>query len=487
MDDSTATDPTARPDAGTLHAQIAARFARQIEAQLLAVGSRLPSVRACARQHHVNPQTVVAAYDLLQAQGLVEARPRRGYYVRAPRDPAPAARSSTPPLPTHATALMRGMFAQMHGPGTLRGMPGAGTLPQTWLQSPALGQALRRLLRQGELESVSLGYGEPQGDPQWRQALSQQLAELEVRAPPEQIVGVLGATQALDLIARSFTRPGDAVLVERPGWAAQFAQLTQAGLQLLPVERGPQGPDLEQVERWARSHRPKLMVVVSRLHNPTGASLSTPHAYRLLQLAREYGFLIVEDDVYGALCTQASPLLAAMDGFEHTLLIGGFSKLLAPGWRVGYIAATPTRIERLTDAKLLSGLTSPALTERAVATLLRQRALQRHAQDLRERLDAARRQTVRLALAHGCRFDAPPQGMFGWVDTGVDADRLAQALFGLGYLLAPGRLFDPEGAPSTQMRVNFAHAQDAAFWRAYAEAVTALRAPPNPNSTRKMR
>ena len=463
-----------------LQTRIAARFAQQIQAQLLATGSRLPSVRACARQHRVSPQTVVAAYDLLQAQGLVEARPKRGFFVRARQQALrqSAVSAAVAPLPTHATALMRGMFAQMHAAGSpgLRGMPGAGTLPADWLHTPALAQAVRRVLREGELENVSLHYGDPQGDPALRNALAQQLAQMDIRARPEQLLTCLGATQALDLIACAFTRPGDAVLVEQPGWSAQFAQLAQCGLDPLPVPRGADGPDLERVAHWARTRRPKLMVVVSRLHNPTGHGLSAANAHRLLQLAREHGFLIVEDDVYGPLSEQPSPLLTAMDALDHTLFISGFSKLLAPGWRVGYVAASRERIERLTDQKLLSNLTSPALTERSLAMLLQQGVLRRQAQQLRERLGVARKQAVRQALAQGCRFEAPAQGMFGWVDTGVDADRLAQRLLDRGYLLAPGRLFDPQAEPSSRMRLNFAHALDVAFWKAYASAVAELRA-----------
>ncbi len=460
--------------ASTRHARIAASYARQIEAQLLPPGSRLPSVRACARTHGVNPQTVVAAYDLLQARGLVESRPKRGFFVRAPRAAAPAAPTRPPAPPTDTTALVRGMFAQMHG--ALRGMPGAGTLPEEWLRTPALAQALRRLLRSGELDAVSLGYGHPQGDPVLRQALARHLAEADVRVVPQQLLSVLGATQALDLIARTFARPGDAVMVESPGWAAQFAQLAQAGLQLLPVPRGADGPDLDRVAHWARSRAPRLLVIVSRLHNPTGASLHAHHAHRLLQLARTHGFVIVEDDVYGALCDAPSTLLATMDGLEQTLYIGGFSKLLVPGWRVGFVAGSTERIERLTDAKLLAGLTSPALGERGCAELLGDGTLRRVAASLRARLAPARPQAVELALQHGCRLDAPAQGMFGWLDTGVDADALARRTFDRGWLLAPGRLFDPLGGPSTRMRINFAHARDAGFWGQLAAARAELGA-----------
>ncbi len=471
---------TLQRDSGSpaLHLQLAQRLQRQIRDQFIAPGARLASVREFARQHGVNPQTVVAAYDLLQAQGLIEARPRQGFFVREPvvRPASPSRHARTPPPPpTHATALLRGMFAHLQQPAeSLRAIPGAGTLPAEWLRAPGLVQSLRQVLRDEDFELASASYARPEGDERLRSALARRLGELELGVSAHNILLCNGATQALDLIVRAFTRPGDAVMVEQPGWAVQFAQLAQAGLQLLPVPRGPDGPDLQRVQHWARTRRPRLMVVVSRLHNPTGGHLRAACAHRLLELAREHHFLLVEDDVYAPLCEPGSPLVSAMDGLQRSILVGGFSKLLAPGWRVGFLAASAPRLEVLRDAKLLAGLSSPMPTERALALLLERGGVHRMAAALRARLARARQRAVRLAREHGCRFETPPQGLFGWVDTGVDADRLALRLHDAGYLIAPGRLFDPDGQPSSCMRLNFAHAQDLGFWAEFTRARRAL-------------
>ncbi|MDD4885461.1 MAG: PLP-dependent aminotransferase family protein [Thiomonas sp.] len=471
--------PLQRRAAATLAEQLSAQYAARIRNRLLPPGSRLPSVRDCARHHSLSTQTVVAAYDRLQAQGLVEARPQRGYFVRALQDDLPASSrrggaDAASPLaaPTHATALVRGMFHQM-GAGSgvsLRGAPGSGVLPAQWLESPALGAVLRRVARAGELEQASLHYGHPMGDPLLREALSRQLAALSLRAPPQQILATSGASQALDLVLRALTRPGDAVLVESPGWAMQFAQMAHHGLKLLPVPRGPDGPDLDTLEQLARVHAPRLFICVSVLHNPTGQSLSAASAHRVLQLAQRYGFQVVEDDVYAALAEASSPRMSVLDQLEHTIYLSGFSKILAPGWRVGFVAAAPAIIDRLIDQKLLAVLTTPALTERALAHLLEQGQLRRTTQQVRDRLDAARARAVRLAEKAGCRFVTPPRGLLGWVDTGVDTAMLAQRLLDAGYLLAPGHLFDPLQQPTTRMRINFTQTQDEAFWRAFAAA-----------------
>ncbi len=478
----------------TLHLQLAQRLREQILVQCIPPGTRLPSVRACAKEQGVNPQTVVAAYDLLQAQGLVEARARQGFFVRGaaiatPRSDgaheAKAPCSPRLPPPTEATALLRavlghtapvGEAGETDGPAAVRAMPGCGSLPAQWLQAPPLARALRRLLRECDGARTAQAYACVEGDPRLRAQLARLLAEREVPAPPSSLLLCNGSTQALDLLARALLRPGDAVMVEQPGPPLAFAQLARQGLCLLAVPRGAQGPDLQRVQHWARNLRPRLMLVSSRLHNPTGGDISTGCAHRLLELAREHDFLIAEDDVHAPLSDGGPPLLSAMDGLRRTLLFGGFSQLLAPGWRVGFIAAPGSLAERLREAKLLAGLASPALTERALALLLERGAVPRQAAALRERLARARRQAVHTARQYGCRFETPPRGLFGWVDTGVDTERLALRLHERGYLIAPGRLFDPEARASTRMRLNFAHAQDPDFWREYALALRACAA-----------
>ncbi len=136
------------------------------------------------------------------------------------------------------------------------------------------------------------------------------------------------------------------------------------------------------------------------------------------------------------------------------------------------MAAPADLFERLLDTKLLATLTTPALLEKALAWCIDQGQLRRHAQQVRNRLDQARGRSVKLALAAGCSFAAPPAGLFGWVDTGVDTDALAQHMLDVGYLLAPGSLFHATRAPGTLMRINFCTTQEAAFW----QVLTAVRA-----------
>jgi DNA-binding transcriptional MocR family regulator len=462
----------------SLTEQLCTRFAERIRTRLLAPGARLPSVRQCAQQQGVSPSTVVAAYDQLLAQGLVEARKNRGFYVRemaaAPANSAQAAPDFVAPVdprggfqaqhvPVNATALIRGMF---HGSSD-KPQPGMGVFPSDWLETTFMPAAVRKVTSNRALQSFSLQYGEPAGDSGLRQSLSQKLVTHNVHATTAQIVTTVGATHALDIVSRTLLRAGDYVMVEEPGWAIEFARLAALGMRILPVPRRAEGPDLEVMARYCELHAPKLFVSVSVFHNPTGYCLTPGSAHRVLQLANAHNFYIVEDDTYSHIAPDHATRLCALDGLQRTIYVGGFAKILAPGWRIGFLAAPPALVEAFIDTKLLATLTTPALFEKALAWCIDQGQLRRHAERIRTRLDQARARSVKLALAHGCSFASPPAGLFGWVETGVDTDVLSQRMLDEGYLLAPGALFHAERQPSTLMRTNFATTQDAQFWATF--------------------
>ena len=475
-----------RTAAQSLNEQIAARFAERIRDRLLAPGSRLPSVRQCAAQHGVSPSTVVAAYDQLLAQGLVEARRNRGFFVRdraqkvapagsqqaqaaikseALSDPQRARRLGAP---VSAATLMRGMFQPISG----KPQPGMGVLPPEWIATDPIAASLRKVSGVANLRDTAVRYGEPIGDAHLRRVLSARLQDMGIDAADDQIITTVGATQALDIISRTLLKAGDTVMVEEPGWAVEFARLTALGMRILPVPRRADGPDLDVIARYCEAHAgtpaaPRLFVSVSVLHNPTGGSLTPASAHRMLQLAQQHGFFIAEDDSYGHLAPPHATRLAQLDGLARTIYVGGFAKILAPNWRIGFLAAPPALLEPLLDTKLLSTLTTPSLLERAMAHCIESGQLRRHAERVRGRLDAARSRSVKLAQGAGCHFLAEPSGLFGWVDTGVDTEWLAQRMLDEDYLIAPGSLFHAARTPGTLMRINFATTQDAAFWKVF--------------------
>ncbi|RZL97318.1 MAG: PLP-dependent aminotransferase family protein, partial [Variovorax sp.] len=401
-----------RTPSQTLTDQLAGRFAERIRARLLGTGARLPSVRECARQQGVSPYTVVAAYDQLLAQGLVEARKQKGFFVRdlaAEGTPTAAAsstgqrvdraeRASGAPLPAgsriDATALIRGMFHQ----ASSKPQPGAGVLPADWLENSFLPVAVRKVASGASLAETTLRYGEPMGDTRLREALARKLEGIRLSVTPAQIVTTIGATHALDIVSRTLLKAGDPVMVEEPGWSVEYARLVSLGMRVLPVPRGPDGPDLAVMARYCELHRPKLFVSVSVFHNPTGYCLSPGSAHRVLQLAQQHDFHIVEDDTYSHIAPEHATRLSVLDGLTRTIYVSGFAKILAPNWRVGYLVAPPALVERLLDTKLLSTLTTPAMLERALAICIEQGQLRRLSERVRAAARRSRTRSSRLAL-----------------------------------------------------------------------------------------
>jgi DNA-binding transcriptional MocR family regulator len=482
----------------TLAEQLSSRFAERINSRLLAPGARLPSVRQCALQQQVSPSTVVAAYDLLLASGQVEARKNRGFFVRESNSNHGSNNRSNLALagvfinsnainnitnknavivadkivnPANAAMLIRGMFHQTND----KPQPGMGVFPPDWLAASFVTSAVRKVTSGAALQQFSFQYGEPKGDAGLRRSLSNKLADINITAPIEQIITTVGATHALDIVSRTLLKAGDTVMVEEPGWAIEFARLQMLGLRILPVPRGPLGPDLAVMAQYCELHKPKLFVSVSVLHNPTGYSLTPQSAHSILKLANLHDFHILEDDTYSHIAPAHATRLSALDGLQRTIYVSGFAKILAPNWRVGYLAAPADLVERLLDTKLLGSLTTPSLLEKAVSWCIDQGQLRRHAQRIRTQLDAARSRTLKLALTHGCTLAAEPAGLFGWVDTGVDTEALAQRMLDHGYLLAPGALFYADRKPSTLMRINFATTQNAEFWAVFQKEVATMR------------
>lgn len=471
-----AVDTGWKPSRGTRQSlvdQLVAHVTDLIRNQGLRPGMRLPSVRAMADAAGLSRCTVVQAYGQLEAQGLVRSRAGAGFFVCTP---LLAGQSSIPaevsapvaPAAFDALFLMGRMFS---APGRGAHNAAAGVLPPAWLDIELVGAAIRSLGRTAS--STLLSYGTPQGYRPLRQQIATMLQSQDVPAhPDQQLMTVAGVTQGLDLMVRSLTRPGDTVLVEDPGWYLVCGLLQAQGLQVAGVPRRPDGPDVEALARLAEQHRPRLFIVNSAVHNPTGSSLSAGIAHEVLRIAERFDFLLIEDDTFSDFHPGVPVRLAALDRLRRVLLIGGYAKTLGGGLRVGYIAGAPQLIRRLVDSKLLACPTSPELGEQVVHRILAEGQYRRHVARLRERVNATRGRCLDQLERLGCRVEhRPPAGMFVWADCGRDSEELARAAVARGLLLAPGMLFSPQAAPSRMLRVAVPMVDDALSWDLFTQVL----------------
>ena len=434
-----------------LPAQLAARLAQRIENHALRPGTRLPSIRNCAQESRVSRSTVVEAYDRLIAAGLIESRRGSGFYVRLRSHKLPQRRATAHPMPSSALDVSWLLRAQRRqSPGSEQ--PGAGLLPENWLDHDLVAAAVRGVGR--SRGSWLLKYGTVEGYLPLREALTTRLAHIGIEAPADQVVTTAGATEAIDLVARRFLVPGDVVFVEDPAWFVMFARFAAFGARIVGVPRTSEGPDIAALESLLARHQPKLFILNSVAHNPTGSCMSAAVAARVIELAHRHDFMILEDDIYGDLQGSHATRLASLDDGRRVIYVGGFSKTLAASLRVGFVAAHPSLAQELRDIKALTGLSSSELGERVVARIIVERRYERMLERLRAKLDECRGRTAEALTKLGAKIAGPPTGgMYLWADFGRDTNELATAGSREGVLLAPGSLFSPTQLPTTWMRV----------------------------------
>jgi DNA-binding transcriptional MocR family regulator len=415
---------------------------------------------------------VVEAYDRLVAAGLLTARRGAGFFVTG------AALDEAPRMPHLAETaidgdwLLRNVYE--HGEGGINA--GCGWLPESWHDVDAVSRGLRQLALHPQ---GLIGYGNPKGCDPLRQQLTRQLAELEIEAPPAQILLTHGASQGLDLVARRLTQPGDTVFVDDPGYSNLLSALRLRGLRLVGVPMTPTGPDVAVLEQLLLQHQPKLYFTNTQLQNPTGASYSAAKAFQVLRLAERHQFLVVEDNVSADLVPGRAITLAGADQLRRVIYVGSFSKAIAPGLRVGFLVAEPGLLEELVYFKLVSGMSTPGISERLVHAIFMEGHVRKHLEQLRDRLAKAQERACRrLENAGFLRFFEPHAGMFVWAkpeDERVDSLTLTQRALERGILLAPGHLFRPDQGASPWLRFNVVYGDNDRLFRFLQEALIQTR------------
>jgi DNA-binding transcriptional MocR family regulator len=231
--------------------------------------------------------------------------------------------------------------------------------------------------------------------------------------------------------------------------------LSGHGARIVSVPYRATGLDIHALERSVMRERPRLLILSSIGQNPTGLSLGLDSAKRILGLAKKYDFSIFEDDVYADLCSSPVRRLAAEDALSRVIYASSFSKTLASNIRVGFLVTEAALAQRLSEAKILGGFTTPELNERLVHKLLVEGHYSRHVARLRKRLMMHRTRMGRFVTAQGIEvLGENGDGLFLWANMQTDTNDLAAICSMQGLLLAPGSLFSPRQEPSTWMRIN---------------------------------
>jgi DNA-binding transcriptional MocR family regulator len=437
--------------------QIVTGIKRQIDDRHLRPGTKLPSIRAFAQDYNVSRFTVVDAYDRLVAMGYLQSRRGAGFYSMAP----PAARSPDPSDNHKRNEELVWLVRRLLEADENALLAGGPWLPNSWLDEAGIRQSLNVLARKNG--AYLLEYGHPFGYLPLREHLAQMLAAFGTTAHPGQILLTQGTSQALELIIRYLLKPGDAALVDDPGYYNMFGNLRLHGAKMLAVPRNRDGPDIAILEKLAAGHSPKVYFTQSVMQNPTGTDMSPHVAFKVLQAAERYNFVVVEDDIFCDLQVKTTPRLATLDQLNRVIYARSFSKTLSGSLRVGFIACRQEIANELADIKMLTSITTSQFTERLVYLMLVDGHYRKYLSRLHGRLSEARLNVMRAFERIGLEsFVEPAEGMFVWarfphID---DSLALAESSKRQGIMLAPGAIFRPHLEPSPWMRFNVAVCED---------------------------
>lgn len=332
----------------------------------------------------------------------------------------------------------------------------------------ALQIASERVLRQQS--AVPLQYGAVQGFGPLLEGLADFLSSQDaygnLPVDPRALFLTAGASQGIDLATTIFAQSGDTVFVEEPTYYLIGRIFLDHGLKVVGIPTNREGLDTDALEMMLRDgHRPRLLYVIPAYQNPTGATLTLQRRHRLIQLAQQYGFTILADEVYQLLHygPPPPPPLAAMDDTSHGCVVslGSFSKILAPGLRLGWVHSSPGIIQRFVDSGVAAsgGGLSHFAAAMAQATL-DLGLLQENLANLRRVYTTRRDAVARILttdLVDQLQVNQPDGGYFFWLTLtdGVDADELLPIAQEAGVSYRPGTAFSSIGAFRDSLRISF--------------------------------
>lgn len=443
--------------------EIASGIAELITAGSLRPGDPIPSIRQTAIQRRVSNGTVVQAYGVLESRGLIESRPRSGYFVRQARDVR-----ALPEVVLHRPSLVEGSSQKR-----LRRILGDLTASKTTLLGssfvdPSLfpSQALKRGLIAGLKDPTLAAPVQDSllGLPKLRRAIAQRYLALGYSVAADDIVITNGGMEAIYLALKAVTKPGDLVLIDSPMFFAGLELLEQLNLKKIEVPTHPRdGLDLGQLDQTLRQYKVAACFLMTNCQNPLGFSMSEDKKAEMVRILEGHDVALVENDVYTELQFDLRHIRAAkaFDRRGIVLHCGSFTKCLAPGFKVGWVVTRRYK-EEIASLKFVTTLGTNTPTQAAIAHYLQYESYDRHLRKLRSEIQERMSNMMRAVETHfpkGTRFTEPAGGYVLWVQLPENVDSLV--LFDLAAMsdigIAPGPIFSASGGYRNFMRINCSH------------------------------
>ncbi|WP_027859032.1 aminotransferase-like domain-containing protein [Marinobacterium jannaschii] len=449
-----------------LYERVADEIASRIQDGYYASGDKLPSIRAMSQEHHVSIATVQEAYRLLEDRGLARARPKSGYYVTAPA-PSPQlpgiSRPAQRPLEVSQwDEVTRLLFAPHSNSRQIlgRGLPDVETASLKPLQK-LMSDISRNIGARG------LIYDDLRGVEELRIQIARIMVDSGCRLHPDDLIVTSGCQEGLSISMRAVTKPGDVIAVDSPGFYGSMQTIRANGLKVIEIPTHPEtGISIEALELALEQWPISTILVVPTYNNPLGYCMPDERKQALLKLAERYDLAIIEDDIYGDLgYSYPRPrTLKSFDTEGRVLMCSSFSKTLAPGLRVGWVAPGRFR-EQVLHQKYVSTAGSSSIPQLAVAEFIAQGYYERHLRKVRQQYQRARDSVIPWIenyFPSGTRMTCPQGGFLLWIELPetVDSVTLNSRVMQYQIQIAPGVIFSASGKYRNCIRLNYAFPPD---------------------------
>ena len=446
---------------GFLYEQIAEDLAGGIRQGVYMVGERMPSLRRVSEQYNVSMATAIQAFQLLEQQDLVQARPKSGYFV----NPAPVRAHSIPmpsnpsPKPTNVSVgrLALSLVGESKSPNLIKlgaAVPGPEMQPLRALARDMAGAARRRW-------QENANYAAATGTKELRQQIARIMRQAGCACAPEDIIVTNGCLEALLLALRVVAKPGDIVAIESPTYFGVLQVIEAMGVKAVEVAtHSVTGIDLQALRQTIHKHSIKACILMPSFNNPLGSLMPDPYKQQVVELLRDAGIPLIEDDVYGALSfKQPRPKCAkAFDTNGNVLYCSSFSKTIAPGIRIGWIAPGKFQ-EQVEYHKFLQNISTATLSQLALAEFLAKgnygRNIRKNVRDYRLRMEEFKRWIEEYFPEH-TRVTQPQGGMVLWLELPpqIDCVELYKKALEKRIAISPGVLFSAHNHFRHHVRIS---------------------------------
>lgn len=458
-----------------LYEDIAFHLEAEILNGILQLGDKLPSIRMFCKQHHVSASTIFQAYYLLESKGLIEARPKSGYYVvYQPKKnqvalPSPALNTipEIQELTTdHMISHMVDLLSKEGYTHLSTARPDLSSLPTATLQK-AVKSALTNL------GADILNYDHPTGNAVLRQLIAGQQTKFGKAFTEKDIIITSGCTEALTLCLQAVTQKGDIVLSDSLTYYGIHQIIKNLGLKVIPIPIcNTAGLDMTFLQQSIEKFPVKACLFTTNFNNPTGMSLSEDKKKQLVQLITKHQIPLIEDDVYGELYfgKHRPSTCKQFDTEGLVLYCSSFSKTLAPGYRIGY--TIPGKFtETVTNLKRIHSLGSSTLSQQALVAFFSKGRYPYHLKKLRHTLHTNMLAYCKLVYTHFPKdiYLVPPNGGYIlWIAFPKDFNsiELFEVAKKHNLIIAPGQIFSMNDSHKNHIRLSFSKPLDVSIEKA---------------------